>query len=105
MITHRVTWHSAIHRRTDDNTYTHDGTLAECKAIAEHMRQAMIAPVITLDSLTRIAERSAAYGEWLDRIIAEDAPTNGGYGLLILPEGETVGVANDTGKSNSEVTR
>ena len=105
MITHRVTWYSAIHRRTDDNTYTHDGTLAECKAIAEHMRQAMIAPVITLDSLTRIAERSAAYGEWLDRIIAEDAPSNGGHGLLTLPEGETVGVANTDANANETGTR
>lgn len=102
MTTHRVTWYSAIHRRTDDNTYAHDGTLAECKAIAEHMRQQMVAPVITIEP---IAEPAEPFHTWLLRTIAEDNPANGGSGLLWGTEGEAASVANVPEEATGKATQ
>jgi hypothetical protein len=102
MTTHRVTWYSAIHARTGDNTYTHDGTQEECKAIADHMRQQMIAPVITIEPIAKAGE---SFHTWLLRTIEEDNPANGGSGLLWATEGETVGVANTHANANEMGTR
>ena len=57
------------------------------------------------DRFGNVLSTGETWGEWLARIVAEDDPANGGYGLLTLPEGEPDSVANDTGKANPEVTQ